>query len=340
MSTRNTQILNQSDLKYLLIDSLKSYSDNVVYIDGRNPYRFSFNNSRLQIFLRNVHESGNTRTNEDECSMQISSTIGLRGALHSSDLVIFLGYFPDEKVFSAWNPFTLTKRFKNDKDFIKDGSRKNIRVYSRFSVQESASEKKIANYVDSNKQSVISFKPEYLGLYLENIENIHNLEETELLKLVEFSDNENIFDFSGSISLGRERLVVTHTRFRRDPNFRKKVYEAYSNKCAMCGIQLELIEAAHIVPHSHENGSDEIANGIGLCSLHHKAYDNSLIYFDKNFSIKINEKKISYLKKIGLNDGFEKFEKLSFKKLQLPLNPILKPNIENISLANQIRGIS
>ena len=60
----------------------------------------------------------------------------------------------------------------------------------------------------------------------------------------------------------------------------------------MCGIQLELIEAAHIVPHSHEKGTDEIENGICLCSLHHSAYDKSIIYFDENFKIKLNEKKI------------------------------------------------
>ena len=34
MSVRNTIILNHSDLKYLLIDSLRLYSDNVVFIDG------------------------------------------------------------------------------------------------------------------------------------------------------------------------------------------------------------------------------------------------------------------------------------------------------------------
>ena len=36
MSVRNTLILNHSDLKYLLIDSLRLYSDNVVFIDGNN----------------------------------------------------------------------------------------------------------------------------------------------------------------------------------------------------------------------------------------------------------------------------------------------------------------
>ena len=60
----------------------------------------------------------------------------------------------------------------------------------------------------------------------------------------------------------------------RDPKFKKHVYHIYDNRCAMCGIQLELIEAAHIVPHSHEAGSDDVTNGISLCALHHKAYED------------------------------------------------------------------
>ncbi len=107
----------------------------------------------------------------------------------------------------------------------------------------------------------------------------------------------------------------------------------------MCGIQLELIEAAHIVPHSHEKGTDEIGNGISLCALHHTAYDKSLIYFDVDFNILINESKMDYLQKVGLDSGFRKFQTLSFDKIQLPTNHTLHPNIENINLANQTRGI-
>ena len=338
MSTRNTLILNQSDLKYLLIDSLKSYSDNVVYIDGRNPYRFSINKKTVYILIKNVHESGNNRDNQDECRIQIANSNALLEALNSRINVIVLGFFADENVFTAWDPIIFNKRF--DERFMNTDRRTTVSVYSRFSVQESAKQNKIANYIDNNGQSIISFKPQYLGLYLENIVDIHYLEEAELTKLVEFSDNENEEDFSGSISLGEKQLKVTHTRYKRDPNFRKKVYEAYNNKCAMCGIQLELIEAAHIVPHSHEIGTDDITNGISLCALHHTAYDKSLIYFEKDFLLKINKNKMKYLEKMGLDGGYRKFGELGFDKVQLPLNHIHKPNTNNIPIANKVRGIN
>ena len=107
----------------------------------------------------------------------------------------------------------------------------------------------------------------------------------------------------------------------------------------MCGIQLELIEAAHIIPHSHKRGTDEITNGISLCVLHHKAYDYSLIYFDEEYNILINTKKIEYLEKIGKDSGFHKFQSLHFDKIVLPENHTFNPNRGDIQLANSIRGI-
>ena len=134
-------------------------------------------------------------------------------------------------------------------------------------------------------------------------------------------------------------LTITHTRYKRDANFRIIVYEAYQYRCAMCGIQLELIEAAHIVPHSHKKGTDEIGNGIALCALHHRAYDRSLIYFDEELNILINEKKMEYLEKVGLDSGFRKFRNLAFDKIRVPENHVLRPNLDNVKIANQIRGI-
>ncbi len=331
MSVRETTILNKSDLKYLLIDSLRIYSDNVVFIDGNNPYRFSINKKTFYVLIKNVHESGGGRSNQDECRIQVSKTDSFNQALSTSTDVIVLGYFADEKVFTAWNPHLMRDRYNQ---------KQTVSLYSRFSIQKKSSIQNIASYKDNNGQVIISFKAEYLGLYLENINRIHLLNEEQLLKLVEESDSFNDEDENGTMELDEGRLTITHTRYKRDPNFRRKVYDAYENKCAMCGIQLELIEAAHIIPHSHEMGTDDITNGISLCALHHTAYDRSLIYFDNEFNILLNEDKIDYLEKIGRDSGIRKFEKLSFDKILLPNNHILRPNVNNIKIANQSRGIS
>lgn len=330
MSVRDTTILDRKNLRYLLIDSLRLYSDNVVFIDGNNPYRFSINKKTFYVFIKNVHESGDGRGNQDECRIQVSKSKNFNEAMNSSTDVIVLGYFADEKVFAAWNPFLMRDRFNQ---------KKQISLYSRFSVQKKAAKEKIATYRDTNDQSVLSFIPDYLGLYLENLNSVHLLSDLELIQLAEQSDSLNNDNADGELDTLEGKLTITHARQKRDPKFRKKVYDAYNNKCAMCGIGLELIEAAHIVPHSHEKGTDNIDNGMGLCALHHTAYDRSLIYFDEELNILINENKMEYLEKVGLDSGIRKFEKLAFDKIQIPKNHTLRPNIGNIKIANQSRGI-
>ena len=331
MSTRDTVILGPSDLKYLLIDSLRLYSDNVVFLDGKNPYRFSINKKTFYVYIKNVHESGDGRTNQDECRVQISRSRNFDVALNSHHDVIVLGYFADEKVFTAWNPYLMKDRFN---------SKQTISLYSRFTTQKQAAIDGISLYHDTNGQNVLSFKPDYLGLYLDNLSNVHQLNIADLISLTKKSDDLNDQNVDEEVNVSENHLTITHTRYKRDPMFRSRVYKAYGNSCAMCGMQLELIEAAHIVPHSHAKGTDDIGNGVGLCSLHHAAYDQSLIYFDEEFNILINRQKRQYLEKIGRDSGFMKFQELSFAKLRLPENHTQRPNVNNIKLANEIRGIT
>ena len=168
---------------------------------------------------------------------------------------------------------------------------------------------------------------------------MHLLSENELRKVALRSDVTNESNISEKFETGQEKITITHERVRRDPAFRAKVNEAYNSKCAMCGIQLELVEAAHIIPHAHVKGTDEVNNGVTLCTLHHKAYDNGLIYFNAQFDIKVNDKKLSYLTKEGRDSGFHKFDQLSFEKLQIPKSHHLQPSPSNVTIANKIRGV-
>ena len=107
MSKIDTTILNKSDLKYLLIDSLHLYTSNLYYIDCNNPYRFSINKKEYYIPIKNVHESGENRTNQDECRIQVSKSDNFNSALSGFSDVIVFGYFHDARVFTAWNPFLM-----------------------------------------------------------------------------------------------------------------------------------------------------------------------------------------------------------------------------------------
>jgi len=325
-------ILTHNDLKFLLIDSLKSYSEDVVYISGNNPYLFNINRKPTYICIKNIHSSGIGRTNPDECRIQIGRTKEFLSAKNSGLHVFFFGYYLKYNVFTAWNPFQLTKRI-NEKSVVS--------VYSRFSTQKKASDDGISVYEDEKHQKIISFKPEYLGLYLENFKIIHQSDEVVLKGLIKKSDDADSTESNRGITVevDRKKFTITHKRFKRDGLFKKIIYDSYSHRCAICGIQLELIEAAHIIPHSHDQGNDDPRNGVCLCSLHHKAYDSGLIYFDENYNLKLNQEKVDYLEKTKKDGGIQKFIKMQYEKLLLPESYLHRPSSEYIKIANKIRGI-
>lgn len=79
-------------------------------------------------------------------------------------------------------------------------------------------------------------------------------------------------------AVGRARrastAVVRSSRFARD------VRDAYDGRCAMCGLGIGVVQAAHVHPASAPGSVDEIPNGICLCANHHLAFDRFLVWVD------------------------------------------------------------
>ena len=79
-----------------------------------------------------------------------------------------------------------------------------------------------------------------------------------------------------------ERVRSIRQSFARNSAFRKIVTYQYSYSCAVCNFSLGTpdgrfeIEAAHIIPKSM-HGSNDPRNGIGLCGIHHWAFDKGVI---------------------------------------------------------------
>ncbi len=71
--------------------------------------------------------------------------------------------------------------------------------------------------------------------------------------------------------------TVVKKPYRKQDKFRKDILKAYENRCAVCGIQeTKILRAAHIVD-VKKGGSDEVQNGICLCTNHEIAFDNGLL---------------------------------------------------------------
>lgn len=70
--------------------------------------------------------------------------------------------------------------------------------------------------------------------------------------------------------------------------FRRMVLKAYRDRCAICELRhLELLDAAHIIPDIESGGVAAVRNGLGLCKIHHSAYDVHILGIDPDARVHI-----------------------------------------------------
>ena len=80
----------------------------------------------------------------------------------------------------------------------------------------------------------------------------------------------------------REMKVRVH-----QARFRGKVLPAYSDQCAVCRLkEIRLLDAAHILADAEE-GEPRVSNGLSLCSIHHRAYDQDLIGVSPDYDVHV-----------------------------------------------------
>lgn len=77
-----------------------------------------------------------------------------------------------------------------------------------------------------------------------------------------------------------ERQRRISSTLARANGFARAVRDAYEERCAMCGLGLDLIESAHILPVAAPGSVDEVRNGLALCANHHRAFDRHRIWVD------------------------------------------------------------
>jgi putative restriction endonuclease len=75
------------------------------------------------------------------------------------------------------------------------------------------------------------------------------------------------------------RYRVREVRQRlHQAQFRGAVLTAYRERCTICTLkETRLLDAAHIVADAEEHGEPLVSNGLSLCSIHHRAFDQDLV---------------------------------------------------------------
>ena len=86
------------------------------------------------------------------------------------------------------------------------------------------------------------------------------------------------------------RYAVRETRVRlHQARFRGRVLPAYANQCTICRLkETRLLDAAHIVADSDEQGEPTVRNGLSLCSIHHRAFDEDLVGVAPDYQVRVH----------------------------------------------------
>jgi putative restriction endonuclease len=88
------------------------------------------------------------------------------------------------------------------------------------------------------------------------------------------------------------RYAVVEVRARlHQSRFRARVLPAYRDRCAVCRLnEIRLLDAAHIVGDAHDRGEPIVSNGLSLCSIHHRAYDQDLMGVTAEYIVQVSRR--------------------------------------------------
>jgi putative restriction endonuclease len=90
-------------------------------------------------------------------------------------------------------------------------------------------------------------------------------------------------------ALRRQYVDAIVRRRVHQPLFRQRVLVAYSRQCALCSLRHpELLDAAHIKEDS-DGGEPIVPNGVAMCAIHHRAFDNAVLGIRPDFVIEIRQ---------------------------------------------------
>lgn len=194
-------------------------------------------------------------------------------------------------------------------------------------------------------EMAVAFSPDCFMDYVKNQSRFHEFaahpDEVRVLNAV-IGGEEDIevapeVDLDRIGSQGRKTVVRAVTERVGQENFRARVLAAYRRHCAMCGLQLDLVLAAHIVPVNIE-GSNETSNGLALCYLHHEAYDRAFVAADERYRIRVNERVLERLRRLRRNSKEQEFLASLRPELFLPERDRDYPSPQYLRRGMEIRG--
>lgn len=288
----------------------------------------------LLIYIWNVTHGGRTRS-DSEYRIQITPDMTID--MNPPNRTLLLGYYEQDgnAVFVGFDPAkhqspgasaSIQIKLETLEKAIQDG----------LAIQEKAREG------DRVTEVAVAFRPEVFMDYATQVYPDYHVTEITTGEIIAVTRRpEEIIEPTKEeiVPKERQRAIGRYSRIQRDATFSLRVLHAYGWKCTVCGIQLRLVEAAHIIPVGVKGSTDETKNGLALCPTHHRAYDKGLVGIDADLKILVNETRIVEFKEAGLAGNIEEFKKWSRvgEEIFPPSKPSLRPDQGYLRRGLQIR---
>jgi putative restriction endonuclease len=319
-----------------ILDAIQQSGGSAIYISGVNrihPREFlvqylerSFS---IWVYIWTLTHGGRTSL-PNEYRIQMTS-VQSPLTLNPDGYTVLLGYYPDLDVFAGFD-------LRRHRTFTPGSSSVQISIEALHDALQYG----LAFRIKTNQEVAVGIRPDQILAYTLNAEAFHEYgSEVQTFKLLQkASQTQKITkDEIESIAANRRKLVSAVETYSKDSNFRKKVLDAYGHRCAVTRAQLKLVDAAHILPVPAPQSSDDVTNGLALSPTMHRAYDNCLIYLDKDCFMRLNDEKANELSRIGLAAGLTQLKNLLNIIVHLPADKNQWPRVEFIERANKYRRI-
>jgi putative restriction endonuclease len=307
-------ILSKPELRARLEHALHESEWKFLIVEPIHPFLFRAYSSSdagsetvdIRVYIWNCTHGGGPRS-ADEYRVQLTGSVP---HIHdANEKTLILGWHADAEVFVG---------FDIAHHLGQGSSSPSIQV--KLSALERAAKDGFSAYERGNQEIAVAFRPEFIVDYARQRDALHKSTAgitgfvERLAEVTKLEDGA----IASEPDKDRREVLVTLKKKYRAADFRDRVLTAYKHHCAMCGSQLRLVEAAHILPVPVPGSDDTTNNGVALCVLHHRAFDASLISFDEGYDIQISKRRLSDLQGLSLDAGAKEFCNGVYPSLALP----------------------
>ena len=271
---------------------------------------------KFSIYIYSIYEQekkNNLRINIDKEILDDQRKFNTKKGNKSA----FIGFLEEKDIFVAWDPrhaCSLTPSPGSGSSINASLKLKHDTTEKRPSIYKAKPQKM------DRHAFVISMHSSMLTFYLENMEELHSMNNEE--EIIYAMENGTTDEDNSSISSIKNLPEIPPSYWAkywtRDPKFRKSVLKAYNNACCVCGKKLGIVQAAHIIPFHSERSNNSVKNGLALCVEHHVLYDKAILMPDHNYRLVFNEIKAKELHEAGLGAGLDDIKKLAGRRIRRP----------------------